>query len=309
MSSSLTTASPATAPRRRRRGGALLQHPWLFLLPALAVYVVFLISPAVQSIAISFTDSNGVSPNPDFVGLENYAQIFQDPVAVRALRNNAVWSLVTIVIPVALGLLLAVLLNGSSRIMPFLRTIFYMPAVLPLVAVAAIWGWLYDPSQGSVNQILRSIGLGELAQPWLGQDSTALAAVIVAGIWVRTGFPMLLYLAALQSIPNELYESARTDGANRWQQFWHITMPGLASANVIVLALSIIESFKVFDLIFAMTNGGPGNTTQVLGTWMFVNVFQYFNVGYGTAMAVLITVAALAFGIPYVLSQVRSEKR
>lgn len=309
MSSIVTTASPAAAPRRRRRGGAFLQHPWLFLLPALALYVVFLISPAVQSIAISFTDSNGVSPNPDFVGLENYAQIFQDPVAVRALRNNAVWSLVTIVIPVVLGLLLAVLLNGSSRIMPFLRTIFYMPAVLPLVAVAAIWGWLYDPSRGSVNQILRSIGLGELAQPWLGQDSTALAAVIVAGIWVRTGFPMLLYLAALQGIPNELYESARTDGANRWQQFWHITMPGLASANVIVLALSIIESFKVFDLIFAMTNGGPGNTTQVLGTWMFVNVFQYFNVGYGTAMAVLITLAALAFGIPYVLSQVRSEKR
>jgi ABC-type sugar transport system permease subunit len=268
-----------------------------------------LISPAVQSVAISFTDSNGVSPNPDFVGFDNYAQIFQDPVAMRALRNNAIWSVVTIVVPIVLGLVLAVLLNGSSRIMPLLRTVFYMPAVLPLVAVAAIWGWLYDPNQGSINQILRSMGLDALAQPWLGQDSTALGAVIVAGIWVRTGFPMLLYLAALQSIPNELYESARTDGANRWQQFWHITMPGLASANVIVLALSIIESFKVFDLIFAMTNGGPGNTTQVLGTWMFVNVFQYFNVGYGTSMAVIITIAALAFGIPYVISQVRSEKR
>lgn len=302
-----STSSAATA--RRRRGRSQLQHPWLFVLPALALYTVFLISPAVQSVAISFTDSNGVSPNPAFVGLDNYAQIFQDPVAMLALRNNAVWSLVTIVIPIILGLVLAVLLNGSSRIMPLLRTVFYMPAVLPLVAVAAIWGWLYDPNQGSINQILRSMGLDALAQPWLGQDSTALGAVIVAGIWVRTGFPMLLYLAALQSIPNELYESARTDGANRWQQFCHITMPGLASANVIVLALSIIESFKVFDLIFAMTNGGPGNTTQVLGTWMFVNVFQYFNVGYGTAIAVIITIAALAFGIPYVIAQVRSEKR
>jgi raffinose/stachyose/melibiose transport system permease protein len=302
---------PSTSPAAttRRRGRSLLQHPWLFVLPALALYVVFLISPAIQSIAISFTDSNGVSPDPAFVGFDNYAQIFQDPVAMLALRNNAIWSVVTIVIPIILGLILAVLLNGSSRIMPVLRTVFYMPAVLPLVAVAAIWGWLYDPSQGSINQILRSLGLDALAQPWLGQDSTALGAVIVAGIWVRTGFPMLLYLAALQTIPNELYESARTDGANRWQQFWHITMPGLASANVIVLALSVIDSFKVFDLIFAMTNGGPGNTTQVLGTWMFVNVFQYFNVGYGTAMAVIITLAALAFGIPYVISQVRSEKR
>lgn len=302
-----TRTSPA-AVGNRRRGAALLQHPWLFVLPAFAVYVAFLISPALQSIGISFTDWNGVSPNPEFVGLDNYAQIFQDPVAMLALRNNAIWSAVTIVVPIVLGLLLAVVLNGSSRIMPLLRTIFYMPAVLPLVAVAAIWGWLYDPSQGSVNEILRSIGLGALAQPWLGQDSTALGAVIVAGVWVRTGFPMLLYLAALQSIPNELYESARTDGANRWQQFWHITMPGLKGAHVIVLALSVIDSFKVFDIVFAMTNGGPGNSTQVLGTWMFVNVFQYFNAGYGTAMAVIISIAALAFGIPYVISQVRSER-
>jgi raffinose/stachyose/melibiose transport system permease protein len=304
---SVSSTPPAAV--RRRRGGSALQHPWLFVLPAFAVYIVFLISPAIQSIVISFTDWNGVSPELNFVGVENYEQMFQDPVAMLALRNNAIWSAVTIIVPIVLGLALAVALNGSSRMMPLLRTVFYMPAVLPLVAVAAIWGWLYDPSQGSVNEILRSIGLGSLAQPWLGQDSTALAAVIVAGIWVRTGFPMLLYLAALQSIPIELYESARTDGANRWQQFWHITMPGLAGANVIVLALSVIDSFKVFDLIFAMTNGGPGNTTQVLGTWMFVNVFQYFNVGYGTAMAVVITVAALAFGIPYVISQVRGAKR
>jgi raffinose/stachyose/melibiose transport system permease protein len=225
-----------------------------------------------------------------------------------ALRNNAIWSAVTIVVPIVLGLILAVLLNGSSRIMPLLRTVFYMPAVLPLVSVAAIWGWLYDPREGSVNAILRAIGLGGLAQPWLGSDSTALGAVIVAGIWVRTGFPMLLYLAALQGIPNELYESARTDGANRWQQFWNITMPGLRSAHFIVIALSIIDSFKVFDLIFAMTNGGPGNSTQVLGTWMFFNVFQYYHAGYGTAIAVVITIVALAFGIPYVISQVRSEK-
>jgi raffinose/stachyose/melibiose transport system permease protein len=240
--------------------------------------------------------------------LDNYDAIFSDPVATRAIRNNAIWSAATIIVPVVLGLALAVFLNGSSRLMPLLRAVFYMPAVLPLVGVAVIWGWLYDPTRGSINQALRLIGLDNLAQPWLGQDSTALGAVIVAGIWVRTGFPMLIYLAALQSIPNELYESARTDGANLWQQFWHITMPGLAGAHAIVLALSVIDSFKVFDLVFAMTNGGPGNSTQVLGTWMFVNVFQYFNAGYGTALAVLVTLAALAFGVPYVLSQVRGEK-
>jgi raffinose/stachyose/melibiose transport system permease protein len=302
------TRSPAAIGGSRRRGRAPRQQGWLFILPALAVYIVFLVSPAIQSVGISFTDWNGISPNPAFVGFDNYIKVFQDPVAQHALRNNAIWSGVTIVVPIVLGLVLAVLLNGSSRIMPLLRTIFYMPAVLPLVAVASIWGWLYNPSEGSVNQIMRSIGLGAMAQPWLGQDSTALGAVIVAGIWVRTGFPMLLYLAALQTIPDELYESARTDGANRWQQFWNVTMPGLKSAHFIVLALSIIDSFKVFDLIFAMTNGGPGNSTQVLGTWMFFNVFQYYHAGYGTAIAVIITIVALAFGVPYVLSQVRSEK-
>jgi raffinose/stachyose/melibiose transport system permease protein len=304
------TSSTSTSPARgnRRRGRAALEHPLLFVLPALALYGVFLVSPAFQSIGISFTDWNGISPQYDVVGFDNYARVFQDPVARLAIRNNLIWSAVTIVVPVVLGLLLAVLLNGSSRIMPILRTVFYMPAVLPLVAVAAIWGWLYDPTRGSINQILRVVGLDSLAQPWLGQDSTALAAVIVAGVWVRTGFPMLLYLAALQGIPQELYESARVDGANRWQQFWHITMPGLRGTNFIVLALSVIESFKVFDLIFAMTNGGPGNSTQVLGTWMFANVFQYYHAGYGTAIAVIITLAALVFGIPYVLSQVRREK-
>lgn len=301
--SSSTMKVPAVTRRRN-----LLQHPWLFILPALTVYSFFLIIPALQSVHLSFTDSNGVNPNPDYVGLDNYKAIFSDPVATLAIRNNAIWSGVTIVVPIVLGLLLAVFLNGSSRLMPFLRAIFYMPAVLPLVGVAVIWGWLYDPTRGSINQGLGMIGLENLAQPWLGQDSTALGAVIVAGIWVRTGFPMLLYLAALQSIPNELYESARTDGANWWQQFRHITMPGLKGAHVIVLALSVIESFKVFDLVFAMTNGGPGNSTQVLGTWMFVNVFQYFNAGYGTALAVLVTLAALLFGVPYVLSQIRSEK-
>jgi raffinose/stachyose/melibiose transport system permease protein len=178
---------------------------------------------------------------------------------------------------------------------------------LPLVAVATIWGWLFQPSGGAVNETLEMLGLGALAQPWLGQDSTALWAAMVPAIWVRTGFPMLLYLAALQTIPRELYESARTDGATAWQQFRHVTFPNLRGAHYIVIALSVIESFKVFDLIYAMTYGGPGRSTQVLGTWMYFNVFQYYEAGYGTAIAVVITLIALAVGIPYVRSQTRGQ--
>jgi raffinose/stachyose/melibiose transport system permease protein len=289
----------------RQRRGQL--SPWLFALPALVVYAVFLCWPAVQSVWLSFTSWDGLSAERPFVGLDNYVRIVEDRTARLALVNNLLWAIVTIVVPVVLGLALAVALHGSTRAKPFLRTVFYMPAVLPLVAVATIWGWLFQPSGGAVNETLEMLGLGALAQPWLGQDSTALWAAMVPAIWVRTGFPMLLYLAALQTIPRELYESARTDGATAWQQFRHVTFPNLRGAHYIVVALSVIESFKVFDLIYAMTYGGPGRSTQVLGTWMYFNVFQYYEAGYGTAIAVVITLIALAFGIPYVRSQTREQ--
>jgi raffinose/stachyose/melibiose transport system permease protein len=284
-----------------RRPTRLLSSPWAFVLPGLAVYAFFVVWPAIRSVAISFTNWDGTSPNPKFIGLDNYFQLLRDPVVAQAFRNNVLWTIVIIVVPVVLGLSFAVLLDRSSRAAPLLRTVFYMPAVLPLVSVAAIWTWMYNPTEGSINAILGALGLGSLAQGWLGQDNTAFWAILVAGIWVRTGFPMLLYLAALQGIPNELYEAAVSDGATPWQQFVHVTLPGLRSANFVVLALSLIESFKVFDLVFVMTNGGPGNATQVLGTWMFANVFQYFHAGYGTAIAVVITVISLVVGIPYVL--------
>nr|WP_232531545.1 sugar ABC transporter permease [Microlunatus antarcticus] len=231
----------------------------------------------------------------------------QDPVVRQALLNNLIWTVVTIVVPVIIGLALATLLNGKVRGKTALRLLFYTPCVLPLVSIASIWGWLYNPDSGVINEVLRTVGLGNLAQPWLGQDSTALWAVMVPAVWLRTGFPMLLYLAALQGIPDELYEAATVDGATKSQQFWHITMPSLRPAHYIVLALSLIDSFKVFDMIYAMTYGGPGTATQVMGTWMYANVFQYYQAGYGTAIAVVITVIAVAVSIPYVLSQTKEH--
>ncbi|WP_220039891.1 carbohydrate ABC transporter permease [Nonomuraea aridisoli] len=273
----------------------------------MTVYVVFLVYPAVSSLWFSFTDWDGLSPAYNVVGLDNYARMLEDPVVLTAGKNNLIWSLVTIVFPVTLGLALALLLNGKVRAKPVLRLVFYAPGVLPLVSIASIWGWLYNPQYGAINSFLSLIGLGDLAQPWLGQDSTALWAVMVPAVWLRTGFPMLLYIAALQSIPAELYEAARVDGASRWRQFWHVTMPSLRSAHYIVLALSLIDSFKVFDMIYAMTYGGPGTATQVMGTWMYANVFQYYQAGYGTAIAVVITLIAIAVGIPYVRSQTRER--
>jgi raffinose/stachyose/melibiose transport system permease protein len=307
---STATADAVTTPRARpvrqkRRHGGLT--PWLFALPALAVYIWFLVYPAFNSLYFSLTDWDGLSPTYNIVGLDNYKAMVNDDVVIQAAINNVIWTVVTIAVPVVLGLALAVTLNGRVRGKPILRMIFYTPGVLPLVAVASIWGWLYNPQFGAINSCLRLIGLDSLAQPWLGQDSTALAAVMVPAIWLRVGFPMLLYLAALQGINADMYEAATVDGATRWQQFWHITMPSLRPAHYIVLALSLIDSFKVFDLIYAMTYGGPGTATQVMGTWMYFNVFQYYKAGYGTAIAVVITVVAIAVSIPYVRSQTKEH--
>lgn len=296
--------APVGAPRRKRYGGLT---PWLFAVPALAVYATFLVYPALTSLFFSFTDWDGLSPGYHLVGVDNYVKMTQDPVVRQALLNNLIWTVVTIVVPVVIGLALATLLNGKVRGKTALRLLFYTPCVLPLVSIASIWGWLYNPDSGVINEVLRTVGLGNLAQPWLGQDSTALWAVMVPAVWLRTGFPMLLYLAALQGIPDELYEAATVDGATRSQQFWHITMPSLRPAHYIVLALSLIDSFKVFDMIYAMTYGGPGTATQVMGTWMYANVFQYYQAGYGTAIAVVITVIAVAVSIPYVLTQTKEH--
>ncbi len=304
LTAEAAVASPLPRRRRRKYGGF---SPWLFALPALAVYAVFLVYPSITSLFFSLTDWDGLSPSYNIVGLQNYADMADDPVIITALKNNAIWTVVTLSVPLVLGLALAILLNGKVRGKPILRLIFYTPAVLPLVSIASIWGWLYNPQYGAINEFLRLIGLGGLAQPWLGQDSTALAAIMVPAIWVRVGFPMLLYLAALQGISSEMYEAATVDGATRSQQFWHITMPSLRPAHYIVLALSLIDSFKVFDLIYATTYGGPGTATQVMGTWMYANVFQYYQAGYGTAIAVVVTVIAIVVSIPYVLSQTREH--
>jgi raffinose/stachyose/melibiose transport system permease protein len=303
----LTTADArrATAARRSVRGDRW--SPWLFALPALGVYVAFLVYPALSSLWFSFTDWDGLSATYNIVGFANYLKLPDDPVVLTAARNNVIWAVVTIVFPTVIGLGLAVALNSKARVKPLLRAIFYTPAVLPLVSIASIWGWLYHPQQGAINSFLRLVGLDGLAQPWLGQDSTALWAVMVPAIWLRTGFPMLLYLAALQGISSQLYEAARVDGASGWQRFWHVTMPGLRPAHYVVFALSLIDSFKVFDMIYAMTYGGPGTATHVMGTWMYANAFQYYQAGYGTAIAVVITLAAVGVGIPYVLSQTRER--
>ena len=253
------------------------------------------------SLYISFFEWDGMSAKMNFVGLKNYLTIFfDDEIARTALLNNLFWTLGCLVVPTGIGLLLALALNRGLKGTLVLRTIFYAPAVLPLVAVGLIWSWMYNPNFGALNLILKGVGLGRFAGAWLSGYDTAMPSAFATYVWASVGFPMILYLAGLQSIGKEYYEAARIDGASAFQSFWNVTRPGLRESHVIVLSLAVIGGFKVFDLIYTMTYGGPGRVTQVLGTWMYFQSFQYYHAGYGAALAWLIAVIILLIAIPYI---------
>jgi len=280
--------------------------PYGFLAPALVIYIAFLIVPFFGTAFYSLTDYTGLG-TPHFIGMSNYSAFFGDGATLSAFRNTIIWTVTMVTVPTVLGLLLANFLRGSGRWQGPVQAVFYLPAVLPMVGVALVWNWLYNPQFGFLNAFLGAIGLGSLAPDWLGSTNTAEPALLVAGIWVSIGFPMVLYLAGLQTISPELYEAARVDGASRWDLFWHITLPGLREMHIVIIALEMISSLQVFALIYAMTDGGPGNATQVLGTWMYANTFGFNKVGYGSAIGIVLTVMAMSVTVPYVLWMTRHE--
>lgn len=285
------------------RGARFIRIFWgryWFLLPALAIYVVFMIYPMIDSFIVSLYQWDGLSPEWTFIGLTNYIEFFKDTVSLLVFKNTLIWTGFSLLVPVSLGLVLAVALNKAIPGRIAFRSIFYSPAILPLVSVGIIWAWIYNPMFGAVNEFLTLIGLPSLTHGWLAEPQTALYSVIVTAIWQSAGFPMLLFLAGLQGIPKELYEAAEIDGAGKFQCFGYITIPSLRETFIIVISLIVFNSLKVFDLVYIMTWGGPGYTTQVLGTWMYFNTFLYHHAGYGLAIAWIMTFIALLITFPYI---------
>jgi raffinose/stachyose/melibiose transport system permease protein len=280
--------------------------PWVFLFPALLIYAVFLVGPMIGSFVYSLTNWSGAGAL-HFVGLRNYTSIFTDPSTLMALKNTAIWAVVMVTVPAAIGLGLANFLRGKGWWKGPAQALIYLPGVLPMVGVALIWDWIYNPQFGFLNSFLADVGLGSLSVDWLGSADTALPALMVAAVWVAIGFPMILYLSGIQAISTDLYEAARADGGTRWQVFRHVTLPGLRQSHIIVLALEIIGSFQVFAIVYALTSGGPGDTTQVMGTWMYFNIFSFRRVGYGSAVGWVLAFMALVVAVPYVLWMTRDE--
>src|SRR4051794_3117133 len=275
-----TTKSNPTSGRERlqRRAG------WLMLLPALLHSTIFLAVPTIMALVLGFTNYE-FDGAPVFIGVDNYIELFKDSTFQAALKNTIIYTIAVVPIAMIIALVLALGLNQKIRGRGFFRTVYYLPVVTATVAAGSVWLWIYNPSGGLANHILGFLGLGPSA--FLNSSSTALASVIVVGIWQGLGAKMLIYLAALQNVRQDLMEAAALDGASRWQTFKAVVWPALGPANFFVLVTAIVQSTSVFDLIFVMTQGGPGTSTTMLTYDIYTNAFQALRLGYASAESVV----------------------
>jgi raffinose/stachyose/melibiose transport system permease protein len=272
----------------------------LFLLPALVLFLLFVIYPIFQSIYYSFFNWKGFGPAVDFVGLDNFINILSDKVFLLALRNVLFIIVFSLLIQLPLSLALAVLVGRDLPGRVIFRTIFFMPYVLSEVIAAIMWLFLYnpDPERGFINAVL-VLFPGAQAQPWLGNPDTVLLAVFVVLTWKYFGFHMLLYLTGLQNIPTEIEEAGRIDGANSFQNFFYITLPLLGSTIRTSVYLSVLGSIQQFILVWIMTKGGPVNASETLATYMYRFGFVRFQLGYGSAVAIYMFLICLIFSLIY----------
>lgn len=288
------------------RSGRLSRHwvqyraGYLFVLPALVLYAIFMIYPFLQSIYLSFTDWNGATAVKNWVGLDNYQRLFEDDLLWKSLWHNLIWIVIGTMSPLAIGFLLAVLLSNRPKGFTLFRTVFFLPQVLSTVIIALVWQWIYNPIFGLLNQVLDDTGLESWSRGWLGDTTWALYAVLAAAIWATIGFVFVIFLAGLQNVSRDLIEAATLDGANGWQRFWDVTVPQMANVITVVAALLLIGGFSVFDIIFVMTGGGPANSTEVIATYAYTEAFTQNHVGYASTLTLVMTGITLIASVIFI---------
>ncbi|MBM7783713.1 carbohydrate ABC transporter permease [Tenggerimyces flavus] len=255
---------------------------WLFIGPVIAGVVAFQFVPVVVSVYASLTDWSGLSA-PRFAGIANYLELFtKDPLFYLTLRNTAVFTLGSVVLSVGFGLVLALLGNEKLPGIGIFKAAFFAPVVTNSVAVGFVWFWLYQPENGLINGFLAQANIE--GPTWLTSNSWAMIAVIIVAVWQGVGYPMLILLAGLQSIPDSLHEAARIDGASAWSRFWRVTLPLLTPSLFFLTIMQFITSFQIFGIIFVMTHGGPANATNVYIYQVYQSAFSFGRLGYAAAM-------------------------
>ena len=270
----------------------------VFLSPPLIVFSIFVLIPLINSFYYSFTNWNGFNSEYDFVGLENYTRIASDNLFQNSIFNTVIWLISAILIPTILGLLLALLIDSQVRGSNFFKSIFYLPICLSAVVVGQIWIWIFQQEWGLLNIIINLFRENSFEYAWLSKPDSSLYSVIIAWSWQQTALSMVIYLAGLTSIPKNLLEASQIEGANIFQRTFFIVIPLLIPATIIVVALSMINSLKGFDILYIMTQGGPFHSSDTLAMHMYNESFRKYRMGYGSAISVvLFFIAVTIIGI------------
>jgi raffinose/stachyose/melibiose transport system permease protein len=269
---------------------------WTWVLPAVILLLVFVYYPVVENIRLSFFSWDAFNPDPQFVGLQNYQNAAGDPVFWRALFNNTAYAVVSLIFQVGFAMVLAAILEEfvGQRLRGALRTIYFIPAAMSITVVGILFSFLYNPQFGLVNRALDTVGLHSLTQAWLGQKSTAIWSIIAMSQWQSVGYAAVLFVVAMQRVPREYYEAARVDGAGRIRSFFAITVPMVREMTTLLVILTISGAFLVFNEVMVMTAGGPNNSSQVLGTWLYQQAFFQDDMGYAATVATVIFVITFA---------------
>jgi multiple sugar transport system permease protein len=281
-----------SAPRRvgslRAQRRREVIEAYLYLLPTFVGLILFSLGAIVVSVGISFTDWNILQP-PHWVGLSNYVRLFSTPLNWQVFGNTLYYTGVIVPVSTALALGLALALNRGPRGIVLLRSLYFLPVISSTVAVSLVWGWLYNQQFGLINFLLSVVGITGPA--WLADTRTAMPAVIILSIWKGLGYNIVIFLAGLQGIPQELYEAAKIDGAGAWAQFRYVTLPLVSPTTFFVVVLSTIAAFQVFDQTYVMTGGGPAYSTTTLALFIYQNAFQWFHMGYAAALSYVLFAA------------------
>lgn len=264
--------------------------PYLALAPVLLFLGIFLYIPVVLDFVYSAHAWNSLSPTWRFVGLSNFRDLLHDALFWQGLRGNVLYAVVSLIVQVALALVLAAVLESGAigtRLSTFFRVSYFIPSIMPITVIGLLWQILYQPDVGLIDQALHATGLGALAHAWLGEEATALPAIVAVSQWQWLGYITVLFVVAIRAIPRELYEAAQIDGARAWRTFWHVTVPGVSETTVLMGLITIFGAVKVFDIVWVMTGGGPNNASEVLGSYMYRSAFRDDRVGYAAAIAVV----------------------
>ncbi|QNE44191.1 sugar ABC transporter permease [Frigoribacterium sp. NBH87] len=317
-----TSALPGSGPRAARPArpaeesllpGSGRRGFWLYLVPGFALFAVVVLVPLVWNVYLSFTDYRGIRP-PTWAGLDNWRELMADERFWTSFLNSVFLIIAMVVVPTLLGLLLAAMLfdligrKFGGRLASFLRATYYLPQILPVAIAAIVIGWILRPENGALNSVLDAVGLGALQHNWLGSPDTALLSIMVVMVWVQLGYPVVIFMAALQRVDPELYEAAELDGAGWFQRFRAITVSIIRPEIFVVVLTCTIAALKVFGPIYALTRGGPGDSTIVPSYYAYSEFFQSQQVGYGATIATALTLVIVVITIFFIQAQNRVER-